>query len=107
MKVLKFVADIIAPHLSNIFNGCINEGLYPDGFKKAKCVAVFKGNGADPEDPVSYRPISILNSLNKVFERLLHNQLYNYLEKNNLLPTLAGCDDDDNGIGTNLIKNED
>ena len=40
----------------------------------------------DPNDPVNYRPISILNSLNKVFERLLHNQLYNYIELNNILP---------------------
>ena len=37
-------------------------------------------------DPLNYRPISILNSLNKVFERLLHKQLYDYVEFNNLLP---------------------
>ena len=38
-------------------------------------------------DPLNYRPILILNSLNKVFERLLHKQLYNYLEINDLLPS--------------------
>ena len=38
-------------------------------------------------DPLNYRPISILNSLNKVFERLIHKQLYDYLEINDLLPS--------------------
>ena len=70
-----------------MFNCSIKEGLYPDNFKISKCVPVYKGNKLDPENPVNYRPISILNSINKVFERLLHNQLYNYLEKNNLLPS--------------------
>ena len=86
VKVLKYVSDIIAPHITNLFNCCIKEGTYIDSFKIAKCVAVYKGNKADVYDPVSYRPISILNSLNKVFEKLLHNQLYCYLEHNKLLP---------------------
>ena len=33
----------------------------------------------------NYRPISILPVLSKVFERIVHNQLYTYLEENNLL----------------------
>ena len=50
-------------------------------------IPIFKGGALSPNDPVNYRPISILNSLNKVFERLLHKQLYDYLESNELLPT--------------------
>ena len=86
VKVLKCVNDIIAPHLTNIFNSFIYEGTYPDSFKAATCVAVYKGNNSDPEEPVSYRPISILNTLNKVFERLIHDQLYHFLEHNEILP---------------------
>ena len=86
IKALKYVADIISPHLTRIFNCCINEGLYPSGFKIAKCVAIYKGNKTDPNDPLSYRPISILNSLNKAFERLLYDQLYTYIENFNILP---------------------
>ena len=36
--------------------------------------------------PVNYRPISILTAINKVFERILHRQIVNYLEQNRLLP---------------------
>ena len=87
VKVLYMVADLIAPHFAHLFNCCIEEGIYPGNFKISKCVAIYKGNKLDPDDPVSYRPISILNSSNKVFERLLHNQLYSHLEINKLLPS--------------------
>ena len=80
VKVLYMVADLIAPHFKDIFNCCIEEGIYPSNFKVSKCVAIYKGNKLDPDGPISYRPISILNCSNKVFERLLHNQLYPYLE---------------------------
>ena len=86
MKVIKQVAAPISSHLSNIFNKCIADGVYPTNLKFSKCFAIFKGGTLNPNDPVNYRPISVLNSLNKVFERLLHKQLYNYLELNELLP---------------------
>ena len=69
-----------------LFNQSIAEGIYPQCFKIAKCVPIYKGSPLDPEMPVNYRPISILTAINKVFERILHNQLYKYLDKNKLLP---------------------
>ena len=38
-----------------------------------------------PDDRSSYRPISVLPVLTRVFEKLIHNQLYDYLDKNNHL----------------------
>ena len=34
----------------------------------------------DPSDKVSYRPVSILPLISKVFEKIIHDQLYEYLE---------------------------
>ena len=87
IKIMKEVSLTISSHLSNLFNKCIDDGVYPTNLKFSKCVPIFKGGALSPNDPVNYRPISILNSLNKVFERLLHKQLYDYLESNELLPT--------------------
>ena len=86
-KILKSTASIIAPHLSMIFNECLHQGTYPDIFKICKCNPIFKGGDLDPEEPVSYRPISILNAANKVFERILHDQLNKHLETNDILPS--------------------
>ena len=32
-----------------------------------------------------YRPIAVLSAIDNAFERMLHNQLTNYLEEHNLL----------------------
>ena len=85
-KSLKSIADIISPHLATLFNQSINNGIYPQCLKIAKCVPIFKGSPLDPSLPVNYRPISVLTSVNKTFERVIHNQISKYLEKNNLLP---------------------
>ena len=85
-KILQATAKVIAPHLSILFNECLKQGKYPDMFKISQCSPIFKGGDMDPEDPISYRPISILNASNKIFERVLHDQLMNYVENNNILP---------------------
>ena len=36
-------------------------------------------------DPNNYSPISILSTTSRVFEKLVYEQIYNYLIKNNLL----------------------
>ena len=86
VKSTKMIADILSPHLTILFNHSIHMGIYPDIFKTARCVPIFKGIPLDPEEPINYRPISVLNTINKVFERLIHEQLVKYLERNNLLP---------------------
>lgn len=39
----------------------------------------------DKELVTNYRPVSILPVVSKVFESLIHHQLYHYLDSNNLL----------------------
>ena len=58
-------------------------GCYPNDFKLARVVPIFKkGNRIQCEN---YRPISILPCLSKILERIIHNQVYNFLDKNKLL----------------------
>ena len=86
VKILKSIADIISSHLCILFNLSIEKGLYPSSLKIAKCVPIFKGAPLDPMEPVNYRPISVLTSIDNVFEHCLHNQLIVYMETYNLLP---------------------
>ena len=82
-RVLKISAEIISPSLTWIFNLCIKTGVYIDDWKKAWVVPIFKSE--DRKKCENYRPISILPIISKIFERSVFNQLYEFLNANNLL----------------------
>ena len=70
-------------HLQIIFNDCIQEKVFPTILKDAHITPIFKKG--DVSVLTNYRPISVTPTFTKVFERLLLNQLVEYLEKFALL----------------------
>ena len=83
IKILKNIHDIIAPALSNIINNSFSKGIFPDSLKSAKITPLKKPGISTSVS--NYRPISILPSLSKIFEKLIYKQLYSYLERNEIL----------------------
>lgn len=68
-----------------IFNNLLNNGYFPNSWKLSKVVPILKKN-KDPRNVVSYRPISLLPNMGKLFEILVTKALSKYVEDNNLLP---------------------
>ena len=60
--------------LSLIFNSCLSLGYFPDMWKKAKVIAL-KKSGKNDVVPTNYRPISLLPSLGKLFEKIIYARL--------------------------------
>ena len=58
---------------------------FPDQWKVARVTPLYKSGKRNI--PGNYRPISVLPAISKVMERILYNQLYNYLTKFRLLST--------------------
>ena len=81
--ILKLAAPVISKFLTEIFNKSIDTGIFPDSWKVSKVLPLFKKD--DKLDMNNYRPISILSAVTKVFEKLLYEQLYQYLEENSIL----------------------
>ena len=82
-KIIKKAAPIISDSLTLIFNQAITLSSFPDEWKMAKVVPLFK-NG-QRNIPGNYRPISVLPAISKIMERILYDQLYDYLTKFELL----------------------
>jgi len=59
-------ADLIA----TLANLSFSEGTFPSIFKTAVVTPRLKKVGSDPDSPENYRPISNLNNISKILERL-------------------------------------
>ena len=82
-KFLKLAASIIAPILTKLFNLSLSSGVFPDAFKVAKVIPIYKSGPKSVKG--NYRPISVLPVMSLIFERHVSSCLRHYLESNNLL----------------------
>ena len=81
--LLKDIHLITVKIITLIINQSLSTGIFPDRLKIAKVVPIFKKD--NPHITGNYRPISLLPVISKVFEKVVFNQLYKYLDKFNLL----------------------
>ena len=75
-RTLRDGADALAYPLSVLINKIIDSGSVPAAWKLAEICPIFKKDG--PHDKSNYRPVSILVTLDKVFEKCLARQLSDY-----------------------------
>ena len=65
-------------HISLIINESFQNGIFADDLKLATVIPVHK-NG-DTTLTENYRPISLLSVFSKIFEKLMHQRLFSFLE---------------------------
>ena len=69
----------LAPKLTEIFNSCISKGIFPDELKVADISPIFKS--VDSTAKKNYRPVSILKSVSKLFEKMIQSQLNTFFDE--------------------------
>lgn len=53
--------------LLDLYNECLETGRFPRRWKVARLVLLFKSKEKPPEEPSSYRPLSLLDGVGKLF----------------------------------------
>ena len=82
-SLLLKIHEFIIPPLVYIFNSSMANGIYPEMLKLARVVPVYK-SGCHSEVK-NFRPISILNVFNKLFEKIMHSRVLSFFNKLNIL----------------------
>ena len=82
-EFLKCCWPVIEPAIAAAFNKCIEERTFPKCLKLAKIIPIFKKE--DKRNPENYRPIGLLSSIKKVFEKLLRSRMIKFWEKNSII----------------------
>ena len=76
-KVLKICAASLTIPLHHLFLMCLSQCKIPSEWKIHKITPVFKSG--DRTLIKNYRPISLLSSISKVFERLIYNEISDFV----------------------------
>ena len=81
--LLKNFCEISAHYLTLIYNCSLVTGIFPDDWKLARVSPIYKSG--DKQQCGNYRPISVLSVAAKVFEKLVSDQLNDYLRRKSIL----------------------
>ena len=83
VKIIKSVADCLCEPIVYLFNQSLSEGCFPKCFKQARVVPILKKG--DPQLLESYRPISTLPLISKLFEKLMLIRISKFFADKNVL----------------------
>ena len=72
--------DHVVLAITALINTCIGQDIFPDKLKFAAIIPLHEGG-----DINDYRPISILPTLSKVFEKHIANQMHSYFLKTDVI----------------------
>jgi exonuclease III len=79
VKILKLAKDQLIKPISMLINDSFVSGVFPDVLKYGKITPIHKRGS--PSLVKNYRPICVLSTLSKIFEKSIYLRLIKYLDK--------------------------
>ena len=77
-KILIGSQDIVCDHLSNIYNNSKSDHIYPQALKLSDVIPIHKKE--ETTLMKSYRAVSLIPVVSKLFERDMYNQILSYID---------------------------
>ena len=84
-EILKKLPEVGLSAITYIYNSILCTGCFPGQLKVSQIVTILKP-GKPAEDVKSYRPISLLPVLSKVFEKLFITRIQPILQSTQIIP---------------------
>ncbi|KAK3727445.1 hypothetical protein RRG08_058862 [Elysia crispata] len=72
----------LVPYITKIINESLATGVVPDIFKRAIATPLLKKPGLDDTDLKNFRPVSNLNFLSKILEKVVLGQVLKHVKSN-------------------------
>ena len=86
-KILKTSCDIVSPYITEIYKISNRHTGFPNLLKEADVTPIHKKGERSQKE--NYRPVSILPTISKIFEKDMYEQIYSYIQKY-FSPSLCG-----------------
>ena len=85
-RILKELAHSLSFPLCDLFNYSLSCGKVPELWKQAIVTPIFKKG--DQSEVSNYRPISLLSTIGKAMEKLVHKYVFNFFLEHHVITTL-------------------
>ena len=80
---MKQCVDTYVELITILIKNSFYHGIFPDKLKLARVVPIFKSG--DSSKINNYRPISILPFFSKIYEQLMYNNVFNFMNEKELI----------------------
>ena len=101
--LLKGMLPVITPLITHTVNASLETDIFPDTLKEALVKPLLKKVNLDLADK-NYRPVSNLEFLGKLMERIVTSQLTDHIERNHLMESFQSIYHQKYSVETALLK---
>ena len=79
-ELLKSCLDVLLVPITQMVNLSLISGVFPDIFKTSQVMPLLKKPSLSKDNMTNYRPVSNLNFVSKIIEKVLANRIRSHLE---------------------------
>ena len=102
--LVKDCLDILITPITSLVNLSLSRGIFPNTFKQAIITPLIKKPSLPKNDFKNYRPVSGLNFLSKLIERVVASQIKSHLHTNGLENNFQSAYKENHSTETALLK---